>query len=708
MKNSITSLIAGKLNIDSWQVDSVLKLSADGCTIPFISRYRKEATGNLDEVAIKAIIDTNQELLELNKRREFIINAITQLDKLTPELLERINKCDDLTALEDIYMPFKPKKQTRAEMARKKGLEPLAKIIMAQNMPDISAVARKFVNKEVADSDAAIAGALDIIAEWVSESEAARNQLRNLFTRAAVISASVIKGKEEDGAKYNNYFDFSKPLKYIGSHQLLAIRRAENEGILRISIDVDSDEALSRLGKIFIKSSSASRDLIEKAIKDSFKRLLKPSIENEFAASSKTKANESAISTFSDNLRQLLMAAPLIGKRILAIDPGYRTGCKIVCLDENGALLYNDSIFPNPPQKAVTDSMKKLSRLVETYKIDAISLGNGTASRETEDFLTKISFPRKVQVYVVNESGASIYSASPLARREFPDKDVTVRGAVSIGRRLLDPLAELVKIDARSIGVGQYQHDVDQGKLKDALDFVVDMCVNRVGVNVNTASEELLSHVSGIGPSLAANIVKYRNDNGKFISREDLKQVPRLGAKAFEQCAGFLRIPDAVNPLDNSAVHPESYHVVEKIATILGKEVKDIIGVAGLKSMINVSQLVNDSVGEATINDILDELEKPGRDPRNVVKIVEFDSSIKQLSDIKIGMILNGVTTNITQFGVFVDVGIKENGLVHISEISNSRISSPVDVVKLNQPVKVRVIGVDTDRHRLSLSMKIE
>lgn len=708
MKNSITSLIAGKLNIDSWQVDSVLKLSADGCTIPFISRYRKEATGNLDEVAIKAIIDTNQELLELNKRREFIINAITQLDKLTPELLERINKCDDLTALEDIYMPFKPKKQTRAEMARKKGLEPLAKIIMAQNMPDISAVARKFVNKEVADSDAAIAGALDIIAEWVSESEAARNQLRNLFTRAAVISASVIKGKEEDGAKYNNYFDFSKPLKYIGSHQLLAIRRAENEGILRISIDVDSDEALSRLGKIFIKSSSASRDLIEKAIKDSFKRLLKPSIENEFAASSKTKANESAISTFSDNLRQLLMAAPLIGKRILAIDPGYRTGCKIVCLDENGALLYNDSIFPNPPQKAVTDSMKKLSRLVETYKIDAISLGNGTASRETEDFLTKISFPRKVQVYVVNESGASIYSASPLARREFPDKDVTVRGAVSIGRRLLDPLAELVKIDARSIGVGQYQHDVDQGKLKDALDFVVDMCVNRVGVNVNTASEELLSHVSGIGPSLAANIVKYRNDNGKFISREDLKQVPRLGAKAFEQCAGFLRIPDAVNPLDNSAVHPESYHVVEKIAAILGKEVKDIIGVAGLKSMINVSQLVNDSVGEVTINDILDELEKPGRDPRNVVKIVEFDSSIKQLSDIKVGMILNGVTTNITQFGVFVDVGIKENGLVHISEISNSRISSPADVVKLNQPVKVRVIGVDTDRHRLSLSMKIE
>ncbi|MDE6715835.1 MAG: helix-hairpin-helix domain-containing protein, partial [Muribaculaceae bacterium] len=503
MNNSVISRVASLLNVGEWQVEAVLKLNTDGCTIPFISRYRKEATGNLDEVAVKDIIDTNQSIEEIDKRKEFILNAILQLGKLSPELKSRIDNASDLTELEDIYMPFKPKKQTRAEMARKKGLEPLAKIIMAQNVSDVDNVARKFLNKEVADSDAAVSGALDIIAEWVSESEAARNQLRNLFSKSAVISASVVKGKDEDGAKYNNYFNFSKPLKYVGSHQLLAIRRAENEGILRVSIDVDSDEALSRLGRIFIKSSSASRSLIEKAVKDSYKRLLKPSIENEFAASSKAKADESAIATFSDNLRQLLMAAPLIGKRILAIDPGYRTGCKIVCLDENGALLYNDSIFPNPPQKAVSDSMKKLSRLAETYKIDAISLGNGTASRETEDFLTKISFPRKVQVYVVNESGASIYSASPLARKEFPDKDVTVRGAVSIGRRLLDPLAELVKIDARSIGVGQYQHDVDQNRLKDALDFVVDMCVNRVGVNVNTASEELLSHLAGIGPSLA-------------------------------------------------------------------------------------------------------------------------------------------------------------------------------------------------------------
>lgn len=702
--NNIVEVIAKRLNLHLPQVAAVLKLTDDGCTIPFISRYRKEATSNLDELAIKAIIDLRTELEAIEKRREFIYKTLSDSDVITPELSDRLNKCNSLIELEDFYLPYKPKKRTKAEIARQRGLEPLAKMIMAQNNPNIRIFAEKFINKEVADVDSGISGALDIIAEWISENEKSRNIIRGIYSREAILISKVVRGKEQAGDKYQNYFDFSKPLKYIGSHQLLAVRRGESEGLLKVSIAVDTEKAIDKLKNLFIKRGSATADLIEIAIKDSYKRLLQPSIENEFAVQSKKTADDVAINTFSQNLRQLLMSAPLIGKRILAIDPGYRTGCKVVCLDENGKLLHNDVIYPNQPHNKVSESIRKISYLVEAYEIDAISLGNGTASRETEKMLTNISYPRIVQVYVVNESGASIYSASSLAREEFPDKDVTVRGAVSIGRRLLDPLAELVKIDPRSVGVGQYQYDVDQAKLKNSLDFVVESCVNSAGVNVNTASKELLSYVSGIGPSLATNIIQYRNDNGSFSSRDQLKDVARMGPKAFEQSAGFLRIPGAKNPLDNSAVHPESYYIVERIANKLNVSIEKLIGNKGVISQTNIADYKE--VGEATLKDILNELEKPGRDPRQKVKIVEFDNTVKSIEDLKEGMILNGIVTNITDFGAFVDMGIKENGLLHISEISDTHIKHPSDILKLNQGIKVKIIGVDTVRKRISLSLK--
>ena len=705
---SFPQMIAAALNIAVHQVENTLTLLEGGATIPFISRYRKEATGGLDEVQIGEINEQNEKLCEMAKRKETILKTIEELGKLTAELKKRIADCWNATELEDIYLPYKPKRKTRAEVARQKGLEPLATLMLMQRENNLMNRARTFINKEVKDEEEALKGARDIIAEQVSEDERSRNQLRNQSSRQAIITSKVVKGKEEEAIKYKDYFDFSEPLKRCTSHRLLAIRRGEAEGLLKVSISPDDDECTERLERNYVRGNNECSLQVQEAVRDAYKRLLKPSIETEFAALSKQKADEEAIRVFAGNLRQLLLAPPLGQKRVMGIDPGYRTGCKVVCLDAQGNLLHNETIYPHPPKSEHALSNRKLTKLVEQYAIEAIAIGNGTASRETESFVTSLRYDRKLQVFVVSEDGASIYSASKTAREEFPDYDVTVRGAVSIGRRLMDPLAELVKIEAKSIGVGQYQHDVDQTALKKSLDQTVESCVNLVGVNLNTASQHLLTYVSGLGPTLAQNIVNYRTENGPFASRKELMKVPRMGAKAFEQCAGFLRIPGAKNPLDNSAVHPESYAVVERIAKDMKCSVEELIKNKELRSKIDIKKYVTPSVGLPTLTDIMQELEKPGRDPRQQIKVFEFDKNVKTIDDLKPGMTLPGIVTNITNFGCFVDVGIKENGLVHVSQMRREFISDPTTVVSIHEHVQVKVLSIDHERKRISMTMILD
>ena len=700
------NFISERTGISARQVTATTKLLDDGSTIPFISRYRKEATGSLNEVEIQAISMAYENFKELEKRKEFIIQAIEGQGLLSNELKEKIKNCIQENELEDLYLPYKPKRRTKAEIARKRGLEPLAKIIMAQNTQDINKTAIKYKNEEVQSADDAISGAADIIAEWISENQSTRNIVRNAFEKYAVISCKVSKGKEEEAANYQNYFDYSSSLKKCNSYRILAMRRGEKENLLQVSIDIDKSIILEKIERKYIRSNNECSSIIKEAIADSYKRLIKPSIENEFATLSKENADSTAIALFADNARQLLFAPPLGHKRVLAIDPGYRTGCKIVCLDEQGNLLHNDTIYPTPPKSEFTLSAKKLSYLIEAYKIDAIALGNGTASRETEKFLQSIRYSRKINIYIVSEDGASIYSASKIAREEFPDKDVTVRGAVSIGRRLLDPLAELVKIDPKSIGVGQYQHNVDQNKLKKALEFTVESCVNSVGVNINTASKELLTYISGLGPQLAQNIVTYRAENGDFTNKEQLLNVPRLGIKAYQQCAGFVRVPNSENPLDNTAVHPENYNIVNKMAKNCNCSINELISNESIRKSIDLSKYTDNNVGLPTLNDIMQELEKPGRDPRKTITVMQFEESVKSFEDLKTDMVINGIVTNITQFGVFVDIGIKENGLIHISELSDSYVSNPSDIVKIHQQIKVRIKELDEQRKRIALSMK--
>lgn len=704
-----SQMIATALKLPVHRVENTLKLLQGGATIPFISRYRKEATGGLDEVQIGDIHTRYEKLCELAKRKETVLSTIEEQGKLTDALRERITNCWDTTELEDIYLPFKPKRKTRAEVARQKGLEPLAMLLLMQRENNLSARVRPFVKGEVKDEEDALKGARDIIAEQVNEDERARNLIRNQFSRQAMIISKVVKGKEKEEAalKYRDYFDFSEPLKKCTSHRLLAIRRGEAEGILKVSITPDDETACTeRLERQYVHGNGECSAQVAEAVNDAYKRLLKPAIETEFSALSKEKADEEAIRVFAENLRQLLLAPPLGQKRTMGIDPGYRTGCKVVCLDAQGNLLHNEAIYPHPPKSETALAGRKLVKLVEQYKIEAIAIGNGTASRETERFVTSQRYDREVQVFVVSEDGASIYSASKIAREEFPEYDVTVRGAVSIGRRLMDPLAELVKIDAKSIGVGQYQHDVDQTKLKASLDQTVESCVNLVGVNVNTASKHLLTYVSGLGPTLAQNIVNYRAENGAFHSRKELLKVPRMGAKAFEQCAGFLRIPHADNPLDNSAVHPESYAIVEKMAKDLKCSVADLIKNKDLRSQIDIKKYVTDTVGLPTLTDIMQELDKPGRDPRQKIQVFEFDKNVQTIDDLREGMELPGIINNITNFGCFVDIGIKENGLVHISQLADKFVSDPTTVVSMHQHVRVRVLSIDHERKRIQLTMK--
>lgn len=699
-------LISTALNITERQVESTLNLLNEGATIPFISRYRKEMTGGLDEVQIGNIKERYDKLCEITKRKETIINTIEEQNKLTPELKKRIEETWESSTLEDIYLPYKPKRKTKAEIARQKGLEPLAITLMMQRENNPEEKAAQFLKNGLKDINEAIKGAQDIVAEMVNEDEQARNTVRNLFGRQAVISSKVIKGKEEEAIKYRDYFDFSEPLRRCSSHRLLAIRRGESEGLLKVSISPDDEECVGRLERMFIRSNNACARYIAEALQDAYKRLLKPSIETETGNLSKEKADDEAIRVFTENLKQLLLAAPLGQKRVLGIDPGFRTGCKVVCLDAQGNLLHNENIYPHPPVNKTGEAASKIRKMVEAYNIEAIAIGNGTASRETEEFITNQQFDRKLQVFVVSEQGASIYSASKVARDEFPDYDVTVRGAVSIGRRLMDPLAELVKIDAKSIGVGQYQHDVDQTKLKKALDQTVENCVNLVGVNLNTASSHLLTYISGLGPQLALNITNYRAENGAFASRKELMKVPRMGAKAFEQCAGFLRIPNAKNPLDNTAVHPESYHIVEKMAKDLGCTVAELIANKELRGRIDLKQYITSTVGLPTLNDIMQELDKPGRDPRETAKVFEFDRSIRTLDDLREGMILPGIVGNITNFGAFVDLGIKENGLIHLSQMADRYISDPSEVVSIHQHITVKVLSIDKERKRIQLTLK--
>ena len=704
-----SQMIATALKLPVHRVENTLKLLQGGATIPFISRYRKEATGGLDEVQIGDIHTRYEKLCELAKRKETVLSTIEEQGKLTDTLRERISNCWDATELEDIYLPFKPKRKTRAEAARQKGLEPLAMLLLMQRENNLSARVRQFVKGDVKDEEDALKGARDIIAEQVNEDERARNLIRNQFSRQAMITSKVVKGKEKEEAalKYRDYFDFSEPLKKCTSHRLLAIRRGEAEGILKVSITPDDESACTeRLERQYVHGNGECSAQVAEAVNDAYKRLLKPAIETEFSALSKEKADEEAIRVFAENLRQLLLAPPLGQKRTMGIDPGYRTGCKVVCLDAQGTLLHNEAIYPHPPKSETALAGRKLVKLVEQYKIEAIAIGNGTASRETERFVTSQRYDREVQVFVVSEDGASIYSASKIARDEFPEYDVTVRGAVSIGRRLMDPLAELVKIDAKSIGVGQYQHDVDQSKLKASLDQTVESCVNLVGVNVNTASKHLLTYVSGLGPTLAQNIVDYRTENGAFHSRKELLKVPRMGAKAFEQCAGFLRIPQADNPLDNSAVHPESYAIVEKMAKDLKCSVADLIKNKELRSQIDIKNYVTDTVGLPTLTDILQELDKPGRDPRQKIQVFEFDKNVQTIDDLREGMELPGIINNITNFGCFVDIGIKENGLVHFSQLADKFVSDPTTVVSMHQHVRVRVLSIDHERKRIQLTMK--
>ena len=721
-KNIFAKLIANALQLQEKAVANTLSLLEEGCTIPFISRYRKERTGGLDEVQIAAISDRFDKLKEIEKRKETVIKTITDLEKMTPELRQRIDACWDATELEDIYLPYKPKRRTRAQLAREQGLEPLAKILLLQRERDPERIAEKYVKGDVKDTEAAIKGAQDIIAETVSEDERSRQQLRNAFSRQAFIISKVVKAKADtdEAAKYSDYFDWVEPLKRCSSHRLLAMRRGEAEGILRISITPDDEEAVERLKRHYVYGNTPCGKLVAEAIDDGYKRLLKPAIETEFASLSKEKADEEAIRVFAENLRQLLLGAPLGQRRVMGIDPGFRTGCKVVCLDAQGNLLHHEAIFPHPPVNKRMEAAMSILKMIQKYQIEAISIGNGTASRETNDFIKDVLAGRydidaklksqssnlQPQIFVVSENGASVYSASKIAREEFPDEDVTVRGAVSIGRRLMDPLAELVKIDPKSIGVGQYQHDVDQTKLKHSLDQTVESCVNSVGVNLNTASQHLLMYVSGLGPTLAKNIVDYRRENGAFTSRAQLKKVPRLGPSAFQQCAGFLRIPGAKNPLDNSAVHPESYTIVEQMAKDQGCTVADLINNKEKREAINIKQYVTTDVGIPTLTDIMKELEKPGRDPREQLEEFEFDKNVTSIDDLKEGMILPGIVTNITNFGAFVDIGVHQDGLVHISQMANRRIAHPLDVVKLHQHVQVRIIEVDHRRNRISLSMK--
>ena len=699
-------MISAALGISERQISQTLGLLEDGATIPFISRYRKEATGGLDEVQIEAIQTQYEKLSETAKRKETILNTIQEQGKLTAELQKRIEETWDNTLLEDIYLPYKPKRKTRAEAARQKGLEPLATLLMLQRDPHPEERAANYVKGDVKNVEDALKGARDIIAEHVSEDERARNSVRNAFARQGILTAKVVKGKEEEATKYRASFDCSESLKRGNSHRLLAIRRAEAEGLLKVSISPDDEECVERLERQFVRSNNPCGQQVAEAVQDSYKRLLKPSIETEFATQSKERADEEAIKVFAENLRQLLLASPLGQKRVMGIDPGFRTGCKVVCLDAQGNLLHNENIYPHPPVSKQKEAFAKLQMMIESYKIDAVAIGNGTASRETEEFLKHQRFNRDIQIFIVSEQGASIYSASKIARDEFPDYDVTVRGAVSIGRRLMDPLAELVKIDPKSIGVGQYQHDVDQTKLKKSLDQTVENCVNLVGVNLNTASSHLLTYISGLGPQLAQNIVNYRTENGAFTSRKELMKVPRMGAKAFEQCAGFLRIPQAKNPLDNTAVHPESYCIVEQMAKDLDCSVAELIASRELRLKINPERYLSPTVGMPTLKDILQELDKPGRDPRGPIKIFEFDKNVRTINDLREGMELPGIVGNITNFGAFVDIGIKENGLVHLSQLADRFISDPNEVVSIHQHIRVKVLSIDMDRKRIQLTMK--
>ncbi len=704
----MAGIIAKKLSIGVQSVENTLALLDEGCTIPFISRYRKERTHNLDEIQITAISDNYDKLKEISKRKETIVKTITELGKMTDELAEKIAGCWEANELEDIYMPFKPKRRTKSQVAREMGLEPLSTIIMMQRENNPENAAKRFLNDKVKDTAAAIKGAQDIIAETVSEDARSRQQVRAVFRRGAVITSKVVKTKKDtdEAAKFSDYFDFSEPLKRCSSHRMLAMRRGENEGILRITISGDDEECLDKIKRNFVRGYGRCSTLVEEAVEDSYKRLIKPAIENEFAALSKEKADDEAICVFSENLRQLLLSAPLGQKRVMGVDPGFRTGCKVVCLDAQGNLLHHEAIFPHPPVNKRTLAAQQVKAMVDKYAIEAIAIGNGTASRETEEFIKSLNLGDEVKYFTVSEDGASIYSASKTAREEFPDKDVTVRGAVSIGRRLMDPLAELVKIDPKSIGVGQYQHDVDQTKLKKCLDQTVESCVNTVGVNLNTASQHLLTYVSGLGPTLAKNIVEYRKENGAFTSRAQLKKVPRLGPSAFEQCAGFLRIPDAKNPLDNTAVHPESYKIVEQMAKDGKCTVQELIKDSEKRKAIDIKKYVTESVGLPTLHDIMGELEKPGRDPRAQIEEFEFDKNVKTVDDLCEGMELPGIVTNITNFGAFVDIGVHQDGLVHISQLADRYVADPTQVVKLHQHVKVRVIEIDRKRNRISLSMK--
>ena len=708
--NEYANIIATSLELNQTKVANTLALLDEGCTIPFISRYRKEKTGGLDEVQIANISQWKDKLTELAKRKETICKTIDELGKLTPELKSRIDNTWDSTTLEDIYLPYKPKRRTRAQVARQQGLEPLAQIILLQREPNPQSVARAYVKGDVKDVEAAIKGAQDIIAETISENEQTRQQVRNAFKREAIISSKVIAAKkDEEGAqKYTDYFDFSEPLRRCNGNRLLAMRRGESEGFLRVSISIDGEETTERLQRHYVRGRGACAQLVEEAVADAYKRLIEPSVENEFAAASKEKADEEAIGVFSLNLRQLLLAAPLGQKRVMGVDPGIRTGCKVVCLDAQGNLLYHDVVYPFTPRGNEQAAKTQFQKIANRFKVDAIAVGNGTASRETADILRQAGHATepRIPVYVVSEEGASVYSASKTARDEFPDEDVTVRGAVSIGRRLMDPLAELVKIDPKSIGVGQYQHDVDQGKLKKSLDTTVESCVNLVGVNVNTASVHLLTYISGLGPTLAKNIVDYRRDNGAFTSRAQLKKVPRLGPAAFEQCAGFLRVDGAKNPLDNSAVHPERYAVVESMAKDMGCSVGQLIGNNEKIRQIPLAKYVTAEVGMPTLNDIVAELEKPGRDPREDLEEFAFDERVHTVADLVPGMLLPGIVTNITKFGAFVDVGVHQDGLVHVSQLANRYVADPAEVVKLHQHVQVKVVEVDTRRNRISLTMK--
>ena len=703
-----TSKISKEFGVTARVAENVIKLLAEGATVPFIARYRKEMTNTMNEETVAEVKKRLEQLDELEKRKEFVLKSIAEQEKLTPELEKSITNAETLQDVEDLYLPYKPKRRTKAEIARQKGLEPLAKLIMSQNSDDVNSLAKRFINKEkdVNNEEEALKGACDIMAEWISENINGRNKIRKIYHKEGVISSTVIKAKEEEAQTYKQYFNYSEPIAKAPSHRILALFRAEEEGLLKVKLNINADDALNILDGIFLKNDNASTDLVQDAIDDAWKRLLEPSLETEMRALYKERADEVAVKVFAENLRQLLLAAPLGKKRVLALDPGFRTGCKVVILNEYGALVHNETIYPHPPQNERGKSAAKIAHLVQAYKIDVIAIGNGTAGRETEDFIKSIRFDRDITAVMVNESGASIYSASKVARDEFPDYDITVRGAVSIGRRLMDPLAELVKIDPKSIGVGQYQHDVNQKMLGDELNSVVESCVNAVGVELNSASEQLLSYVSGVGPQLASSIVKYRNENGGFTSRKQLLEVPRLGNKAFEQCAGFLRIHGAKQPLDASAVHPESYHIVEKMAKKLGVKVEELIGNEELVAKINPKEFIEKDFGIETINDIIDELKKPGRDPRKSFEVFEFDKNIRTINDLRQGMQLVGIVTNITAFGCFVDIGVHQDGLVHISQMSNSYINDPNQVVKLNQKVKVTVTDIDIPRKRISLSMK--